>query len=175
MMSKLESLFVRSRRIALVGHGFESDRHVLQRLEVDLKGSVITTFDTRIFASEVLSPLRDGSLRGILEALQCPFNNLHSAGNDANFTLRCLLLLAEKSCATMIESRRAKMLHAIAHSEIPTKVIPPTKSEKNREDKLKRLQKSRRFQSRTWDQEIIDQIRAERALKRQALDGQALN
>lgn len=39
---------------------------------------------------------RGGSLGDLLGALSCPFDQLHCAGNDANFTLRDLLSLATR-------------------------------------------------------------------------------
>jgi hypothetical protein len=36
------------------------------------------------------------SLRELLTVLKCPFQHMHIAGNDANFTLRALLMLSIK-------------------------------------------------------------------------------
>lgn len=36
----------------------------------------------------------NSQLRGLLTTLDCPSSKVHNAGNDANFTLQALLLLA---------------------------------------------------------------------------------
>ena len=44
-------------------------------------------------AEQPLQLRRRIGLRALLNTLQIPFQHLHAAGNDANFTLRALLLL----------------------------------------------------------------------------------
>ncbi len=39
----------------------------------------------------------NSTLSEIREELQCPFANLHTAGNDAYFTLQALLMLAKRT------------------------------------------------------------------------------
>jgi hypothetical protein len=43
------------------------------------------------------------SLERVLERLECPHAHMHSAGNDANFTLRALLLLGVATYSSRYE------------------------------------------------------------------------
>jgi DNA polymerase III alpha subunit (gram-positive type) len=98
-------LVPRTRNIALIGHDFTHDLHVLQILKFDLQTSIVGILDTQKIASELL-PENSSTLSDILQALQWPFDKLHTAGNDAHFTLRALLLLAEKTCTNSVISTR---------------------------------------------------------------------
>lgn len=61
----------------------------------------------------------------LLSELQCPFGYLHGAGNDANYTLRALLLLAIRGCqnaaSALNDSERLMLssLEVIAQSHLP--------------------------------------------------------
>jgi DNA polymerase III epsilon subunit-like protein len=55
--------------------------------------NILTVLDTSQIAKEIWNG-RVGSLDRLLGVLGCPHNRLHCAGNDANFTLKALLLLA---------------------------------------------------------------------------------
>ena len=167
IVPKIKSYIPEARPTILIGHDIANDLRVLQYLHFDLPKSVIGIIDTMAVTSEVFSSKLRWSLRTVLEELQCTYDNLHSAGNDAHFTLRCLLLLVSKSVT--VESvpkfqHRLKKLDEIGYSEIPKKELPPSKGEKKR---LKRLQRSRKHQAKTWDLETQERIRSERALKRE--------
>jgi len=166
IVPKIKPYIPETRPTILIGHDIANDLRVLQYLHFDLPKSVIGIIDTMAVTSQVCSSKLRWSLRNVLEELQCTYNNLHSAGNDAHFTLRCLLLLVSRSVT--VESvpkfqQRLKNLEEIGHSEIPKKELPPTKAEKKR---LKRLQRSRKHQAKTWDLETQERIRSERALKK---------
>lgn len=169
IVPKIESCIPRTRPTILVGHDIANDLRVLQHLHFDLPKSIIGIIDTMAITSQVFSSQLRWSLRTVLEELQCAYDNLHSAGNDAHFTLRCLLLLVSRSVKDTVElmpehEQRLKKLEEIGHSEIPKKKeLPPTKAEKK---KLKRLQRSRKHQAKTWDLETQERIRSERALKK---------
>ncbi|KIN07409.1 hypothetical protein OIDMADRAFT_47317 [Oidiodendron maius Zn] len=81
------------RKIILVGHGLRSDLAVLQKRGIFIQEipTIIAKFDTTYIATEVLGI--KSSLYHLLKILDCPHENMHIAGNDANYTLRALLLL----------------------------------------------------------------------------------
>ena len=81
------------RNIILVGHGLRSDLAVLRKRGIFIQDipTIIAKFDTTYIAMEVLGI--KSSLYHLLKILDCPHKNLHIAGNDANYTLRALLLL----------------------------------------------------------------------------------
>jgi hypothetical protein len=118
-------------------------------------------------AAEVI-PSCSSNLGKILKELQCPFKNLHSAGNDAHFTLRSLLLLATKSYvgATILEpedQQRLEFLKSIGYYPLPEQIS------KERKKKIKRLQRNRKHQAKSWDIDTQERIRAERAARRRRL------
>lgn len=95
ILSSLESLIPRARDIVLVGHNVRNDLKVLNLLISDLCTSIVGILDIVKIFSSMLSGIRI-TLRSILSELQCPFQHLHTTGNDAYFTLRALMLLAIK-------------------------------------------------------------------------------
>lgn len=82
------------RNIVLVGHGLRCDLLILRYRGIIFEkiGTIIAKLDTTYIAKEVLG--MNFRLRKLLQMLQCPDENCHNAGNDANFTLRALLMLA---------------------------------------------------------------------------------
>jgi hypothetical protein len=84
----------RYRNIVLVGHGLRSDLLILRKQGIMFENiSTITAkLDTTYIAQEVLG--MNFRLRGLLKILGCPNENLHNAGNDANYALRALLTLS---------------------------------------------------------------------------------
>ncbi|KAN0110313.1 hypothetical protein V8E51_006700 [Hyaloscypha variabilis] len=88
------SLQPRYRNIVLIGRGLRSDLLILRRKGImfeEIK-TIVAKLDTTYLAKGVLGG--NFGLESLLRYLQCPSQNLHNAGNDANFTLRALLLLA---------------------------------------------------------------------------------
>lgn len=166
ILSNLESLVPRSRNIILVGHDIRNDLQVLQLLDFNLHTSIGGILDVGRIASKRLPniPIR---LSSILSELRCPFQNLHTAGNDAYFTLRVLLLLAIRDYPEEeVNSNHQEILSAlkaITNVSIPRKSDPQSKNIKK---KQKRFQKNRKHQSKSWDIETQEQIRAERAARR---------
>jgi hypothetical protein len=133
----MEQFIDRTRNIILVGHSFDEEKHVLQALGFDLKTSIVGILDTETLANTILGPpFMRGSrrLRNILLQLGCELEGFYSAGNDANFTLRALLLLAVQhyaglenlDCGTL---QRLEKIKNIGHSSIPRR--PPKKTLKN--------------------------------------------
>ncbi|KIV83258.1 hypothetical protein PV11_05303 [Exophiala sideris] len=167
MLEKLESIIPRTRDIILVGHGFQGDQQVLRYLNFDLQKSILSILDTGKIAREVLAS--SGSLRDILTRLGCPFAQLHSAGNDANFTPRALLLLAVKSYIGQTlrqeTQRTLDLLKGIAQSRIPHQ---PHFNARAFAEKLMRLQMSREKQAKSLDTTRQESTRVGPAARRAA-------
>ena len=162
----IEALISRTRNNVLIGHGFENDLSILRFLKFDLHSSIVGIIDLQKIAAEIM-PSVSVRLRHILEELLCPSEGLHNAGNDAYFTLRALLLLAIKSYPNRTAANndhRSKLtaLEAITQVSIPRRT---NRHDKNREKKLKRVQRSQKYQARLRDPETA-RIRAERAEKK---------
>lgn len=99
MREKVESCIPQNREIILVGHNLHSDLKALESLELNFKTyAPWNAIDTSIIGRQMFTPKSKNSLRGILRRLKCPYVALHCAGNDANFTLRAMLLLAARAC-----------------------------------------------------------------------------
>lgn len=94
----IESCIPGTRPTILVGHDLAIELHVLQHLHFHLRKTVIGNIDAIAITSQVCSSKPRWSLRHVLQELRCPFDNLHSAGNDAHLTLRYLLLLVGSQC-----------------------------------------------------------------------------
>jgi hypothetical protein len=96
MLKCITKLICRDRNIVLVGHGLAGDLAVLTSLGFDFQISIIGILDTANRASEL--EINRCTLGRLLDELECPKSNarLHNAGNDANFALRTLILLAIK-------------------------------------------------------------------------------
>ena len=103
----------------------------------------------------------------VLSELQCPFQNLHIAGNDAYFTLRVLLLLATRDYPDEeVDSNHQEILSALKALTNVSIVRKSDPQAKNIKKKQRRFQKNRKHQSKSWDMETQEQIRAERATRR---------
>ncbi|CZR56760.1 uncharacterized protein PAC_06649 [Phialocephala subalpina] len=102
MLERLNKTISRDRNIVLVGHGFGMDLQALHSLDFDLETSILGLFDTFDIARKLQMPRH--SLGCLLEDLGCcnvNRNRLHNAGNDANYTLQALLLLALRMYPTL--------------------------------------------------------------------------
>jgi hypothetical protein len=85
---------VSNRDIVLIVHGGVRDLHFLQAAKCDL--NPLFTLDTQKAVQHPLDLDHRCTMEEMLNLLGCPFGDriLHAAGNDANFTLRALLLIA---------------------------------------------------------------------------------
>ncbi len=166
ILSNLESLVPRTRNIILVGHDIRNDLQVLQLLDFNLHTSIRGILDLGKIASKLLPNIRI-TLSSILTELRCPFQNLHTAGNDAYFTLQALLLLAIRDCPEeKVDSNHREILSAL---KTVTNVPIPRESDlqsKNIKKKQRRFQKNRKHQSKSWDIGTQERIRAERAARK---------
>ena len=166
ILSNLESLAPRTRNVILVGHDIRNDLQVVRLLDFNLHTSIRGILDVGRIASKILPniPIR---LSSILSELRCPLQNLHTAGNDVSFTLRVLLLLAIREYSEKeVNSNHQEIMSAlkeITNVSIPRKSDPQSK---NIEKKQRRFQKNRKYQSKSWDRETQEQIRAERVARR---------
>jgi hypothetical protein len=85
---------ISGRDIVLILHGGKDDLLFLKSVDVDFRPLYIV--DTQKAAQHPLQLDYRCSMEAMLTLLDCPFEPrmLHNAGNDANFTLRALLLIA---------------------------------------------------------------------------------
>ncbi|KAL2072346.1 hypothetical protein VTL71DRAFT_11689 [Oculimacula yallundae] len=85
------------RSVVLVGHSLHGEVNLLRMFGVDITShpTVIGIFDTTPVARSVLG--KGDSLELLSKALRFPYKNLHSATNDAKFTLRALIMLVHRS------------------------------------------------------------------------------
>ncbi|MCJ1328290.1 hypothetical protein MMC10_004966 [Thelotrema lepadinum] len=165
----IQSLIPSSRNTVFVGHGVKSDIKALQSLNFQFPALLSAIIDTRQVANQVFGTF-SRSLMGLLQRVECPFNRLHSAGNDANFTLRALLLLAVRglahrqpdmeggSCNTLA------ILQQISSCPLPRWVNPELIAARK---KQKRIEKRKVHQAKARDEERQDQVRAFRKQKRE--------
>lgn len=161
ILKSMQSIIPRDRPIILVGHNVRVELGVLTRLGFDLSSLMADIIDTASITDQVFGG-PGYSLREVLTALGCPFNNLHSGGNDANFTLRASLLLAAKSCVNQ-DHAIIGVLRMISTEPIPYRVDPEVKAARKKE---KRAERSRKQQSKSWGIDKQNEIRAERAARR---------
>jgi hypothetical protein len=182
MLKSVKSLVPPDRQVVFVSHDIQHDLRALDLLGFDFSAFNITTLDTQSVSAEVISH-ESLTLRRLLLTLGCPFTKLHCGGNDANFTLKALLLLAVRDY--VIQSgieRRLAIIKEIALSPLPHYVRLQTETTgitsfsstdsqtRAAKKRSKRLQRSRKHQSKLWDTEMQETIRAERAAKRLAAE-----
>ena len=158
MLKSIRFLVPTDRQVIFVGHDIQNDLRALDLLNFDFSTFNITTLDTQSISRKLIS-YNSSTLRRLLLTLGCPFIKLHCGGNDANFTLKALLLLVAKTYngQTGVE-RRLAIIKEIALSPLPQIGNPiittfsytdsQTRAAKKR---AKRLQRSRNHQSKLWD------------------------
>ncbi|RSL53485.1 hypothetical protein CEP54_010364 [Fusarium duplospermum] len=93
LVHRIDTALPNDRPIVLVGHAVTNELDVFHALGYTLPNSNVEILDTTKLANEVFEPW-SCSLGALLRRLRCPHARLHSAGNDANFTLKAALLLA---------------------------------------------------------------------------------
>jgi hypothetical protein len=125
MLSKIEDCLhiYQNRNIILVGHGFANDLAALKALGFDFqKNQVIEKLDTYLLARDL--QMGHLTLKNLLMEVGYPCNlKFHNAGNDANFTLRALLLLGIKAIRAAVsnetsERERVRILWWITMEEV---------------------------------------------------------
>jgi hypothetical protein len=163
MLECINKLVRRDRNIVLVGHGLGGDLAALSSLGFDFQTSVIGILDTANISSEL--EMDRCTLGRLLGELECPKSSTrhHNSGNEANFTLRALILLAIKG----YEQRRIEMLmvkeERVARTEalrsIAMTPLPGVRRPKKKRPRKKHIAK-------TWSLEKQGEIREERRQKR---------
>lgn len=159
MLASITGCIPEGRNIVLIGHGFWNDLRALMKLGFDFQQMKVSAYlDTYTICGRVL-PRDQCSLGELLSQLGCSHCNLHNAGNDANFALRALLLMAVRSCPSQF--RYSPLIHdleEIAHSpyviKLPGSLCPS----------LIKSQEKRVI----WSEEKIAHNRAERMEMRTA-------
>ncbi|KAK8054803.1 hypothetical protein PG993_000030 [Apiospora rasikravindrae] len=120
IVHQLHSLIPRGREIVLVGHDIRFEYHILRKLGFDRQPECC--LDTYRMAGQVL-PYWSLRLGELLTELGCPYDWLHNGGNDANYTLKALLLLATRAVRSNMPDEwtdKVELLETIAMSPIPT-------------------------------------------------------
>jgi hypothetical protein len=139
-LTSMEKLLDRSRNIVLVGHGLNGDCQVLQSLGFYFDSSIVGYIDTADAARAIFGPLSGQDeaptvttfrLKDLLAKLGLVVEGCHVAGNDANFTLRALLLLAVEGFRTsdLLNEPTKEILEkirAIGLESLPRLLPPPT-------------------------------------------------
>ena len=119
------------RKIVVVGHEVECEIRTLDSLRLcshDLE-EVVSVLDTTLIAKEVF-PSRGGRSMSLLNlcselGVPCHKDDHHLAGNDANFTLRVLLLLVARSYEGLAhegegdEARLIDLLQKLGQKPLP--------------------------------------------------------
>lgn len=114
MADAIRSCIPKARNVVFVGHAILNELQSLQALGFKFPKPPSGILDTFQVANKVLQ-FWAGSLGDLLVLLGCPFNKLHSAGNDAKFTLRALLLLAVKWCISQQHQQDNKVLDILRY------------------------------------------------------------
>jgi hypothetical protein len=119
LVKRIESLVPRGRNVVFVGHGVTNDLLALQALKFRFPNDLVAVMDTLQVAREMRKDWV-GSLGELLRVLGCPHTRLHCAGNDANFALKALLLLAAMRFEKQVGERRiVDDLRRIGRQELP--------------------------------------------------------
>jgi hypothetical protein len=112
---------VTGRDFVLVVHDGHHDLRLWRELQVDVQPVAI--LDTQKAATVLPELPHSCSLKNLMVALECPFNFPHTAGNDANFTLRALLMIALRDSqdkdSNELQQTVLSALQAIAQSTQP--------------------------------------------------------
>lgn len=157
MLSKINDCLriYQNRSIVLVGHGVSNDLAALNALGFDFQENlVIAKLDTYLLARDL--QMGHLTLKNLLIELNCPCNlKLHNAGNDANFTLRALLLLGIRvieAAESNETSERVQILWWIAMKGVLSR-------------KKKKFMRQKAARTRTFEEQ--EEIRAKRRERRE--------
>ncbi|KAH8670365.1 hypothetical protein BGZ60DRAFT_538068 [Tricladium varicosporioides] len=141
--ANLNATIAKDRNIVLVVYGGHQDLLLLKDINMDILPVCI--IDIQKASQSVLQLSRRLSLEELVTTLSCPFKYLHIAGNDANFTLRAMLLLVVKdsqhdAALNGLSQTQLSVLQAIAQS---TTLNSATWLDKPDEENWKRAQQAR--------------------------------
>ncbi|KAI1430283.1 hypothetical protein F5Y12DRAFT_14776 [Xylaria sp. FL1777] len=111
----------------MISHGAQNELAMLHALGYKFSTNIYIV-DTFLVAKEAFGYC-EYSLNELFCRTQCPFNNLHTGGNDAHFTLKaCLLLALYKSENNENTETLTNYLRVIATSNIPYRADPQVKA-----------------------------------------------
>ncbi|CAI6047300.1 unnamed protein product [Clonostachys chloroleuca] len=152
ILQKIQSLIPSDRDIILIGHGVRAELAILETLGFTFS-RICSIIDTPDVAREVLgSP--NYKLKKLPKTPGCPRDRLHTAGNDAHFTLRAALLLVARDFPDH-DHPTIDILRSIA--------MEPLAHQRGEEDCTLN---SRKYQSQFWTDEQKAELRAQRAAKK---------
>lgn len=168
LQSEIQKL-ISERDVILVVHGGKDDLLFLKAVEIDLRPLYIV--DTQKAAQNPLQLDYRCKIERLLELLECPFDPdmLHNAGNDANFTLRALLLIAtiDATKHSILEPGCRDLLSAfekIAKEHVPLEVFRKivaefckrehNRAQNRRHRKNVRLKEARQIKNKKLDLKI---------------------
>ncbi|CAH0044999.1 unnamed protein product [Clonostachys solani] len=163
ILQKIQDLIPSDRDIILIGHNVRVELRILVRLGFTFSSRISSIIDTCDVADEVLGPPHY-SLRKLLKTLCCPADRLHTAGNDAHFTLRASLLLVARDFPDQ-DHPTIGILRNTAMDPLPHLVRLAAK-EAMRKGRKSAYLNSKKYQARFRTAEQIAEIRAERAAKK---------
>ncbi|KAI1352037.1 hypothetical protein F5Y01DRAFT_324710 [Xylaria sp. FL0043] len=126
--AQIESLVCsRSRDYILAFHGDHSDRKALANLNIELRPLYI--IDNVNAAQYPLGLTYRLGLEAMLDTFDIPYADLHTAGNDAHYALRCMLMIAVADGRKMgLEPAKQALLSTLV--AIARKARPSTVGEK---------------------------------------------
>jgi hypothetical protein len=112
--TKMQCL-IKERDVVLVVHGGQNDLRFLDRIRVPIHN--IYVMDTQKAAQNPLKMTKRPSLEKLLTELEIPWtrHSLHISGNDANYTLRSLLMIAVRASEMdkQLDERQVALLDVI--------------------------------------------------------------
>lgn len=90
----------KDRKLVLVGHGIAAKISLLKNMGISLylSEAIVRVVDTKFLVREIMGPHIDSRLSAVVRECGMRGVNFNNAGNDANYTLRSMLLLALKNC-----------------------------------------------------------------------------
>lgn len=117
----IESCIPKNHKIILVAHDISYVLRALRILGFEFNAFPVSITDISLITSEVLI-FWFLTLGELLREIHYPNDRLHSGGNDSNFTLRVLLLLAARACDGEQTAPVSALLDEIARHPIPYRV-----------------------------------------------------
>lgn len=136
--SKIQRYLPRDRKIVFVGHDLGGDLRCLRTIGLRTCGpEFLTQLDTQAIYREVSGGYLKAKLVNILKNLNIVHSRLHNGANDANFTLRALLILAINNPGNGdIQQWQANALRAVATEPLPEKAMEKYRQLERRQQKL---------------------------------------
>lgn len=163
----IESCIPPRRNIFLVGHGIDNELEILDNLGLQFdEPRPCGSIDTGKIAQQIFGHLP--TLDALPTNLNCKHAYLHSAGNDANFALGALFLLAVlDSTGPGCDHDRMRLLEQAAGTPLSLPLALRPRADKRAEKRPEQRANSRRYQSLcVLSEEDKNKIRAEREARR---------